>query len=93
MSSKHRGSHEGELRLYTGDALFEHRVAIESALREHERDFFSSKRRIISTMSRTRTLKAPVRRTRKPSTERINRSATIAVRWLSAWPSMKSAYH
>ena len=32
---------------YTGDALFEHRVAIESALREHERDLFSSKRRII----------------------------------------------
>jgi transposase len=32
---------------YTGDALFEHRVAIESALRNHERDLFSSKRRII----------------------------------------------
>ena len=35
-------------RLYhTGDDLFGHRVAIESALREHERDLFSSKRSII----------------------------------------------
>lgn len=35
-------------RLYhTGDELLEHRVAIETALREHERDLFSSKRSII----------------------------------------------
>ncbi len=35
-------------RLYqTGDALFGHRIAIESALRGHERDLFSSQRRII----------------------------------------------
>jgi len=35
-------------RLYhTGDELLEHRVAIESALREHECDLFSSKRSII----------------------------------------------
>jgi transposase len=35
-------------RLYhTGDELLGHRVAIETALREHERDLFSSKRSII----------------------------------------------
>ncbi|MFT5854096.1 MAG: transposase [Verrucomicrobiales bacterium] len=35
-------------RLYhTGDELLEHRVAIETALREHERDLFTSKRSII----------------------------------------------
>ena len=35
-------------RLYhTGDELLEHREAIETALREHERDLFSSKRSII----------------------------------------------
>lgn len=35
-------------RLYfTGDELLKHRVAIETALREHERDLFSSKRSII----------------------------------------------
>ncbi|MGB5694844.1 MAG: IS1634 family transposase, partial [Polyangiales bacterium] len=35
-------------RLYqTGDEVFGHRIAIESALREHERDLFSSKRSII----------------------------------------------
>lgn len=35
-------------RLYhTGDELFKHRVEIETALREHERDLFSSKRSII----------------------------------------------
>ena len=48
---------------YTGDALFEHRVAIESALREHERDLFSSKRRIIlyDTTTCTRSVRGKCR--------------------------------